>query len=204
MGAKFLFDLVKIEAIIVGDEIDGETEMAKTTRATDTMEIGLRVFGKVKVDDDVDGLNVDTTSKEIGRNEITTGAVSKVMENAVAVFLLHAGVDKEAGITEFGDLLGEKFNALDRVAKDDRLIDLKTRKECIETLNLLTFINKGIVLSDALESEFVHEIDFVGIVEPRLLECLDGDGESGREEKNLTCLWNDVSKEFIDKGLEFR
>jgi len=37
--------------------------MAKAPGSTDSVKIGLRVLGEIKVDDDIDSLNVDTTGE---------------------------------------------------------------------------------------------------------------------------------------------
>mmetsp|Transcript_46946 Transcript_46946/g.78217 ORF Transcript_46946/g.78217 Transcript_46946/m.78217 type:complete len:419 (-) Transcript_46946:177-1433(-) len=202
LGAEFLLDLVEVEAVIVGDEVDGKTEVTKAARTTDTMEVGLSVLGKVKVDDDVDGLDVDTACEEIRGDKVAATTVSKVVEDAVAVLLLHAGVDEEARVTEFGDLLGKELDTLHRVAEDDGLVDLETGEEGVETLDLLALIDKGVVLRDTLEGELIHQVNFIGVVEPGVLEGLDGDGEGGREEEDLAGLGDDVAKELVDEGLE--
>ena len=50
------------------------------------------------------------------------------MKDSVAMRLQHLCVDVEAGIAKLSDLLGQKFNTVDRVAEDDGLIDLELRK----------------------------------------------------------------------------
>lgn len=79
---EFAFDTTQRITIVVRNEIDRDTEMTETTRSEKkkimrimiscnknipsyTMQIRFRVAWKVKVDDDVDGLNVDTTSQQI-------------------------------------------------------------------------------------------------------------------------------------------
>ena len=39
LGAKLLLDAVEVEAVLVRDEVDGETEVTKATGSTDTVEI---------------------------------------------------------------------------------------------------------------------------------------------------------------------
>lgn len=39
--------------------------------------------------------------------------------------LLHAGMNVVARIAQLGDLLGQQFDALGRVAEDDALVDLQ-------------------------------------------------------------------------------
>ena len=47
------------------------------------------------------------------------------MEDAVAVRLLHLGVNVEARIAELCNLFGQKLDPVHRIAEDDRLVDLK-------------------------------------------------------------------------------
>lgn len=64
-SAELLLDAVQIEAVLVRDEVDGDTEMAEPARAADTVQVCLGHFRKVKVDHDVDGLDVDTAREEV-------------------------------------------------------------------------------------------------------------------------------------------
>jgi hypothetical protein len=64
-GAQLLLDAVQVEAVVVGDEVDGQTQVAETTGAAHAVQVGLRVFGEVKVDDHVDGLDVDSPGEEV-------------------------------------------------------------------------------------------------------------------------------------------
>lgn len=73
------------------------------------------------------------------------------MEYSVTVVLQHASVGIEARIVQFGDLFSEKLDAIGRIAKDDRLIDLESREESIEAMNLLAFVDIAVVLRDASE-----------------------------------------------------
>ena len=43
----------------------------ETSGATNSVKIGLGHAGEVKIDDDIDGLNIDTTSEQIRANQIT-------------------------------------------------------------------------------------------------------------------------------------
>jgi hypothetical protein len=70
------------------------------------MEIGLSILRKVKVDNDIDSLNVDTTGKEIRTDKIATDSITEVVEDTIPVRLKHASVAVEAGVAKLGDLLG--------------------------------------------------------------------------------------------------
>jgi hypothetical protein len=62
---KPLTNTVQIKAILVSDEVDGESEVTVTTGSTDSMQVRLGVLGEIKVDNDVDRLDVDSAREEI-------------------------------------------------------------------------------------------------------------------------------------------
>jgi hypothetical protein len=89
LRAQFLFNPVQIETVLIGHEINGEAEMSKASRSTNSVEICLRVLGEVKVDNDIDSLDIDAAGKEIGTDEVSADTIAEVMENAVAMRLQH-------------------------------------------------------------------------------------------------------------------
>lgn len=54
-------------AVIVGDEIDGQTKVPKPPGAADAVKVRLGVLGEVEVDHDVHRLDVDTTGEQVCR-----------------------------------------------------------------------------------------------------------------------------------------
>lgn len=65
LGPELLLDAVQVESVLVRDQVDRESEMSVSSRATDSVQVRLGVLGEIKVDDDVDGLDIDTTREEI-------------------------------------------------------------------------------------------------------------------------------------------
>lgn len=65
-GSELLFNSVEIEAVLVSDHVNGETQMSVTTGTTNTMQIGFSILREIKIDDDIDGLDVDTTGEQVG------------------------------------------------------------------------------------------------------------------------------------------
>lgn len=94
--AEVTLNIVEVEAIIPVDQIDGQAKVAIATRTTDTMEVGFRILGEVKVDDDVYRLDVDTTGEEIGADQIAANTVAEIVEDAVSGLLGHLGMAVEA------------------------------------------------------------------------------------------------------------
>lgn len=138
--AKFLLDAVKVESrklawfwsfeahntpVIPANEVDGKTQMSKTSRTSNAMKIGFRILGEVKVDDNVHCLDIDTTGEEIGTHEISADAIPEVVKNAVTVLLSHTSMTVVARVAQLGNLLCKKLDTVGGVAEDDGLIDLE-------------------------------------------------------------------------------
>ena len=147
LSAEFLFNLIQIKSILIGDEVDCETEMSKPTRTADTMKISLRVLREIEIDNDVDGLDIDTTGKEVRTDEVAANTITEVMEYAVTMRLEHLSMRVEARITKFGDFLGEKLNTICRVTENDRLVDLQLRNGSERLIHTM-FLDRQLTLEN--------------------------------------------------------
>ncbi len=200
LGAQVALDIVQVEAIVPVDQVDGQAEVAIPARATNTVKVRLGVLGEIEVDDDVHGLDINTTGEKIRADEVTADTVAEVVEDAVTGLLSHLGVAVEAGVPELGDLLGEQLDAVRGVAEDDGLVDLQFGEERVETVDLLLLLDIGIVLRDAAEGQFVHEIDLVRADHVLVREILDRKRESGGEEHDLAVLGMEAQELLDNRG----
>ena len=72
LNLKSLLCLVQHLLILFGaDEGDGKTFGAKSSRASDSMQVGVRVVRHIIVEYDVDLLNVDTSAEDLGGDQDT-------------------------------------------------------------------------------------------------------------------------------------
>ena len=104
------------------------------------MKIGLSHSWEIEVYDNVDSLNIDTTRKEIGTDQVSAKTLeiivkkpflgpawldvheksgpgeksylSKIVEYSVSVLLVHSSVDIKARVAKIGNFLGQKFDSL--------------------------------------------------------------------------------------------
>ncbi len=90
LGVKFILNLEQVMLIILCDEVDCETQVTETTRATYSVKVGLRVTREVKVYHDVDRHDVNATSKKVSAYQASSLPVLEIMINSVAVTLLHS------------------------------------------------------------------------------------------------------------------
>lgn len=120
------------------------------------MQVRLSIFWKIEIDNDVNSLNINTTSQKIRAHKVPADAIPEVVEDSITVMLKHSRMRVKARIAQFSDLLGKQFNTVGGVAKDDGLVDLEFGKEGVETMDLLLFFHESIVLCNAAQSKFVH------------------------------------------------
>jgi len=124
-SAKFTLNAMQSETIFISNQIDSDTEVSKPTRSTNPVQVSFSHFGEIEVNDHVHGLDVDTTSEQIGAHEVTAQPITEIVEDAVSVSLLHSGMNVIAGVAQLSNLLSQKFHALSGVAEDNTLIDLQ-------------------------------------------------------------------------------
>lgn len=90
--SKLLFNLVQVEPIFVCDQINGQTKMAESPRATNAVQVSLAVLREIKVDHHIDSLDIDTTGKEVRTDQVAADAATEIMKYAIAMRLEHFGV----------------------------------------------------------------------------------------------------------------
>lgn len=104
--SQLLFNSVEGEPVVVGDQVDCNTKVAEPATSADPVEVSLGHLWEVKVDDNINGLNVNPPGEQVTADQVTTETRSEVVEDPVAVSLSHLGVDVVAGVAQLGDLLG--------------------------------------------------------------------------------------------------
>jgi len=124
-SAKFLLNFLKIESVVVCDEIDCNSQMAVTSGTTNPVKISFTHLWEVKVYHHVHSLDVYPSSEQIRADEISAMALPEIVEDPVPVGLVHAGVDVVTSVPQIRDLLCQQFNSLRTIAEYDRLIDLQ-------------------------------------------------------------------------------
>lgn len=72
--------------------------MSKASGSTNAMEVGFGILWKVKVDDNIDSLDINTTSKKIRAHEISANSIAEIMEDTVTVCLEHTSVTVETRV----------------------------------------------------------------------------------------------------------
>lgn len=185
LGRQLRLNLEEVLLVIIRDEVYGQTKMTETTRSTNSVKVGLSITRKIKVYNDVDGLDIDTSGEDVRADQASSLTILEIMINPVSVLLLHLRMNIEARITHLSNLLGKQLNSLSILTENDSLVDVELGKKCIQTMNFFFLLEVRIVLSDTLQGELVHEVDEFGVWDVLFLEAFDGHWVSSREERNL-------------------
>ena len=78
-----LLDSLEHLLVLIGaDKGDSETLSAETTSTTDTVKIGVSIGGQIVVDSQVDALDINTTSEDIGRDTDTLVELLELLVSA--------------------------------------------------------------------------------------------------------------------------
>lgn len=137
------------------------------------------------------------------RHQVPCCTIAEFMKNAIPIGLLHLGVDVVARVSKLGNLLSQQFHTVDRVAENDTLIDLQFGEKGVKTVDLLSFFDVCVKLSDTPKRKFVHKIDTVRVGDKLLAESFDCHREGGTEETNLVLLIT-VVDDLLQYRLELR
>ena len=85
LGLELALDVEHVVLVILSDEVDSETEVTESTGTTNPMQVGIRLTREIKVDDNVDGDDVDTAREDIRGDQATSLTSLEVVEDSVHI-----------------------------------------------------------------------------------------------------------------------
>ena len=94
------------------------------------MQVRLAILGKVKIDNDIHSLNINSTSEEVRADKVAAYAVAEVVEDAIAVRLEHLCMRVETGVSELSHLFGEELDTVRGITENNGLVDLQLTCGC--------------------------------------------------------------------------
>ena len=187
----------------MGEEVDGNTLAAKTSGATDAVDVVLTVGGEVVVDDEGDLLDVNTAGEKVRGDEDAGGSRAELAHDEITLALVHVTVHGRDGEVAGLHLLSEPVDLAAGVAVDDGLGDGERLVEVAERVELpLLALDGDVELLDTLEGELVAlDEDADGIAHEALGHIEDLKGHRGREQSHLHALGEEL-EDVVDLILE--
>jgi len=170
-----------------GQEGNSETLGTEATSTADTVHVGIGIRGHIELDDNVDTVDIDTTSEEIGGDDDASFVGLALIVGGDTLGLVHGGVDGDGGEAHTLEVLVEGFSAVDGVAEDDDLVEVNEVEEFSELLELLLFGGFAVVLGEAVEGELSEGVDedFRTVLHELLGDGTEVFGGGGGEHHNL-------------------
>jgi len=195
-----LLELLQAAHVLGSDEVDRNSLSSETARATNAMDVVLKVAGKVVVDDQRDLLDINTTSEQVGGDEHTRRSGTELVQDDITLALRDITVGGGNGELLLAHLLGEPVDSAAGVAEDDGLGDVEGVVQVAQGLELpLLALDENVELLDTFEGELVTlDQNSDGVVHELLGDLerirghgggeksdLDGGGEEGEDVVDL-------------------
>jgi len=126
------------------------------------MQVGVRVFWHVIVEDNVDTLNIHTTAKQVRGNENTSLEVLEELVALETLLLVHGAVNINGGKVLLLQQSRQGNATLNRFDKNNDLVKLQGIKQIEQFAVLLGFGQFDVVLLETVQGQlgFVINEDF--------------------------------------------
>ena len=133
----------------------GKLESAALAEAGETypVEVRVGVFGQVVVEDDVETLDVDTTTHEVCSDKDTLLKVFELLVALQSFRLFHATVNVNGGEAGLAKQFAKHCGATNGLDKNNNLVALKGVEEIEELAVLLILLELLVVLLEAVKGE---------------------------------------------------
>merc|ERR1711865_1091858 len=180
-----------------GYKTEGQTLGSKAASTTDTMQVRVTIIWHVVVDYNVDTLNVDTTAEQVGADHDTLLKLLELLVAVDALLLLETRVDGEGWEAALHEQLVKCSGTLDRLHKNDDLVELQGIEQVVQLAVLLLFCELDVVLEETVQCQLgllVHR-DLVRILHELLAELPSLLRHRGAEHHHLLllgCLHEDL------------
>lgn len=147
------------------DECNGKALGTKPTSTAYPVEVAVSRVRHVVVEYNIDTLNVNSTSKDVGGYH---NALFKVLEAFVALdalFLGHSRMNANTGKIAFRKKLVELIGTGYRLDENHDLVELEGIEQIIQFAILFIFLQLDIMLLKSMESQFgfVVNVNFQGL-----------------------------------------
>lgn len=155
------------------------------------MKIGVSITWKIVVDSQVDTLNIDTTSEDIGGDTDTLIKLLELLITLDALLLADTRVDSDRWEVALAEELVELSGTKSGLDEDDDLVELHLVEELVELAVLLLLIELDVVLLETVKGELgiIIDVDLKWVLHELLANWADLGGEGGGEHHDLLLGW---------------
>lgn len=183
-GLHFVQDLL---VFLRGDEGEGQSLGAISACSADTMQVLVRVKRHVVVDNDVDLLNVDTSTQQVGANHDSVFTLLELVVDLEPILHLHATEACDAWEFLLLDNLVQLLGIVLLVGEDDDLVELEVVEQVDQLHDLLLLVQLHVVLLQTVQVQlrFVIDVELKRILHEHLADIFGLLRERSRKHHHL-------------------
>mmetsp|Transcript_36454 Transcript_36454/g.59938 ORF Transcript_36454/g.59938 Transcript_36454/m.59938 type:complete len:527 (+) Transcript_36454:180-1760(+) len=135
--------------------------MSKSSRTTNTMQVGFRRLREIKIDHHIHCLHINTSRNQIGTNQKATFlfTLAKLVKHAISIILRHFRVNIKRRKSEFGNLARQQLHTIHTATKNDALIHFELLDQGHQTMHFLRLTHISIKLSHTFQRQIIHQIN---------------------------------------------
>lgn len=154
------------------------------------MKILISLVWHVKVDDDVDSLNIDTSSEKVGADHDSVLTRLELLEYSESLAHVHASATGNTWELLLLDDVVQFLSILVCFSEDDHLVEVELVEDVYQLFNLLVFFKLDEVLLQTVKVQFSLTFDdeFVRLLHVESANLLGAFRQGGREHHNLQAL----------------
>ena len=147
----------------------------------------ITIIWEIVVDDNIDTLDIDTSSKKIGSNQDTSIEILKRLVLGDTFFLLHSSVNTNGREITLSQQSVQLLGARHLAHKDDNLIEFQDIKQVIQLSVLFSFSKLAVVKGQTVKGQLclIVDVNFHGILAELFADRSDLLGQGRREEHDL-------------------
>mmetsp|Transcript_2101 Transcript_2101/g.3157 ORF Transcript_2101/g.3157 Transcript_2101/m.3157 type:complete len:277 (+) Transcript_2101:517-1347(+) len=162
--------------------------------------LGIR-FRHIVINDNINALDIDTTTDEISGHKNALLTLLKALVNIKTIFLRHASINADRREIAVVKQLVEGLCALHRFDENNNLVKVKSIEKIVKLAILLVFVNHQIMLNQTVEGKlrFIIDDDFGGVIHELLAESPHFIINGCREHHNLLVVGRKL-KDELDIG----
>jgi len=154
-----LDSLHNVVIFLAWNERDGKTLGSESSCSTNSVEILVWLMWHVKINDDVDFFNINTSCEQVCCNQNSKFDLFELIINGISLFLWEISVACFSWESFFFDDLTKFFGILLLTCENNNLIELKAIKKINKFHDLLLFFKLNVILFETMQSEFFLFVD---------------------------------------------
>ncbi|KAH3662352.1 hypothetical protein OGAPHI_005604 [Ogataea philodendri] len=193
LDIESFLDLVQdLLVLFVGHKRHRKSLGTESTCSSDSVQVLVGLARKIVVDGQVDSLDIDTSSKHVGRDTYSLVVLLEQLVSGDSLLLWNTGVHHDGWEVGVAQQLVQCSGSFGRLDKDDHLVELQRVQQLCKLQVLLLLWQVDVVLLQTVQSELllVVNVDLQWVLHELLADRSDFLGKRGREHHHLFLEWS--------------